>query len=126
MKGYNAEPEPEKGNGRIDLKVTHNTISNKVIEFKGWWNNDKNEIVIQVCSYLTEFEGDAYIFMINHTKTDITDRYKEIICSEEMKYVRNSWEEVPHKPSDYFYFKSKHDISRKGKNVYHFIFPVSV
>lgn len=54
-KEYVVVAEPEKGNGRIDLKVTHSVLGDKIIEFKGWWNADKDEIVQQLSSYLTDF-----------------------------------------------------------------------
>ncbi len=123
MKGYCAEPEPQKGNGRIDLKVMHSTISNKIIEFKGWWNNDKKEIINQLYGYLTEFEGEGYIFMINNTKENIVEKYKELIIPSEMKYIDNTWEEILVEPTEYSYFKSKHNFTRI-KTVYHFIFSV--
>lgn len=122
-KGYIAIPEPEKGNGRIDLKVLHNIIGDKIIEFKGWWNNDKDEIVNQVCSYLTEFEGDAFIFMINQTKGSIVEKYKEIITCNEMNYIQDSWQEISFRQTGFSYYSSKHKFVRI-KTVYHFIFSV--
>lgn len=71
LAGYSAEPEPEKGNGRIDLKVSHPAMANKIIEFKGWWNNDKKNIINQLRGYLTDFEQEGYVFMINNKKTGI-------------------------------------------------------
>lgn len=124
MKGYNAEPESLKGYGRIDLKVSNQSISNKIIEFKGWWNNDKKHIINQICSYLTEFESEGFIFMINDRQFDITKKYREIIESPEMNFIEGSWKEIFVEPSGYSYFKSQHNISRKGKIIYHFIFPI--
>lgn len=48
--------ETEKGNGRIDLKIEDSTIDTKIIEFKGWWNNDEKKIAGQINSYLTYFK----------------------------------------------------------------------
>jgi hypothetical protein len=121
MKGYIAEPEPQKGSGRIDLKVTHSTISNKIIEFKGWWNGDKKDIITQLYGYLTDFEGDGYIFMINNTRESIVDKYKEIIVPSEMKYIDGTWEEIQYKQTGFSYYKSQHNFI-KTKTVYHFIF----
>jgi hypothetical protein len=123
MAGYIAEPEPEKGNGRIDLKVLHQSIANKIIEFKGWWNNDKRNVINQLESYLTDFEQDGYVFMINNKRTSIEKEYKEIIMAEEMNYIPGSWSEIRIEPSGYMYFKSEHKFICK-KTVYHFIFSV--
>ncbi|MCW3116160.1 MAG: hypothetical protein JWM28_242 [Chitinophagaceae bacterium] len=123
MKGYSAEPEPEKGNGRIDLKVTHPSMANKIIEFKGWWNSDKKNIINQLQSYLTDFEKDGYVFMINHKKINIVKEYRELIVTPEMKYIPNSWSEIAIAPSDYTYFKSEHNFTRR-KTIYHFIFSI--
>lgn len=122
-KGYSTTPESLKGNGRIDLKVTHQLISNKVIEFKGWWNADKEDVVDQLHGYLTDFEGDGYVFMINNTKGNIVEKYKDIIVNQNMKYINNSWEEIPFLPSAFKYYKSKHDFGYV-KTVYHFIFSI--
>lgn len=99
-------------------------MPNKVIEFKGWWNNDKKLIINQICSYLTEFESEGFIFMINDKHLDITKKYKEMIQSPAMNFIENSWTEISVEPSGYSYFISKHNISRKGKTIYHFIFPI--
>ena len=122
-KEYAAVPELEKGNGRIDLKVTHSLLNDKIIEFKGWWNPDKNEIVQQLYKYLTDFEEDGYIFMINNTSNDISEKYKQMIVKAEMNYIPGSWEEITFKPTSFIYYKSKHSFIRT-KIVYHFIFLV--
>jgi hypothetical protein len=124
-KNYIAEAEPERRSGRIDLKVTQSSIGDKIIEFKGWWNNnDKKVIIQQVCSYLTEFEKDGYIFMINHKETDIVEEYKKIIMSPEMRFVPDSWEKIYVEPTGYSYFTSRHSFSNEGKILFHFIFPI--
>lgn len=123
MAGYSAEPEPEKGSGRIDLKVSHSSMANKIIEFKGWWNSDKKNVVHQLRGYLTDFEQEGYVFMINHKRTNIEQEYKEIIMAPEMNYIIGSWSEVIIEPSGYTYFKSEHSFIRK-KIVYHFIFSI--
>lgn len=122
-KGYTAIPEPEKGNGRIDLKVVHDSIGDKIIEFKGWWNKDKNKIITQLYGYLTDFEEDGYIFLINDTKNSIVEKYKKKILTTEMNYVDNTWEEIGFQSTGYKYYKSKHKFT-KTKTVYHFIFSV--
>ncbi|MEO8414597.1 MAG: hypothetical protein ABI472_13100 [Ginsengibacter sp.] len=124
VQGYHAEAEPVKGDGRIDLKVFHDSMSNKIIEFKEWWNSDRKSIIIQLCNYLTEFESEGFIFMINDKQFDIIKKYREIIESLEMRFMVGSWQEISVEPSGYSYFISKHDFSRKGKIIYHFIFPI--
>jgi len=121
MAGYVAEPELEKGTGRMDLKVSHPSMSNKIIEFKGWWNSDKKNVINQLRSYLTDFEQEGYVFMINNRKTSIQQEYQQLIMAEEMNYIQGSWSEIVIDPSGYVYFKSEHTFSRK-KTVYHYIF----
>lgn len=123
MAGYSAEPEPEKGNGRIDLKVSHPSMANKIIEFKGWWNNDKNNVVNQLRSYLTDFEQEGYVFMISNKKIAIEDDYKKLITAGEMKYIQGTWSEIIIEPSGYTYYRSEHNFTRK-KTVFHFILSI--
>ena len=118
------KPEPLTRNGRVDLKVSHPAIDNKIIEFKGWWNSDKDEVVNQLIGYLTDFENDGYVFIINHTKNNITEKYKEKVISSEMKFIDASWEEVRFKDTGYLYYKSKHNFWDQVKTLYHFIFSV--
>lgn len=121
----NVTAEEEKGNGRIDLKVTHKQFGDKIVEFKGWWNSDKKEAAEQAISYLTDFEFCGYIFMINHLKTkNIVADYKNLIIKEEMKYIPGSWIEKKVPNTDYCYYESKHQFGAKEKILYHFIFNV--
>jgi hypothetical protein len=118
-------PEPEKGKTRIDLKIIHKELGEKIIEFKGWWNHKKEDVASQICGYLTDFEKDGYIFMINDLKQkDITKEYKEIILSEKSNYIQESWIVHNYKNTDFKYFESKHKFSTKEKIIYHFIFNV--
>lgn len=115
--------EEEKGSGRIDLKISHKLFGDKIIEFKGWWNQDKINSAEQVCSYLTDFENDGYIFMINHLKSkDITINYKDIITQPTINFVPNSWMEHKFENTDMVYYESKHKFGVKEKVIYHFIF----
>lgn len=117
--------EEEKGNGRIDLKVSHKAFGDKIIEFKGWWNQDKKQSAEQLCSYLTDFEKEGYIFMINHLKKkDITEDYKFLIQKPSMNYMKDSWKEHKFENTDMVYYESKHRFAVKEKTVYHFIFNV--
>jgi len=117
--------EEEKGNGRIDLKISHKTFGEKIIEFKGWWNQDKKSSPEQICSYLTDFEKEGYIFMINHLdKKDIVPAYRELITQTSMNYVDDSWKEHKFENTDMVYYESKHKFAVKVKTIYHFIFNV--
>lgn len=117
--------EEEKGKGRIDLKITHKSQGVKIIEFKGWWNYKKKNSAEQLCSYLTDFEKEGYIFMVNHSNEDISEKYKVLTISPNMNYVENSWKEHKVENADVVYFESKHKFSIKEKTIFHFIFNVN-
>ena len=121
---YRAEVEAPKGNGRIDLRVCNTECGEKIIEFKGWWNENRKDVVKQVNNYLTEFEGDAYIFMINHLKSPIIDKYKIMLCKNIYGYVEDTWQAITFGTTDYLYYSSIHKIGNKSKTVYHFIFTI--
>lgn len=123
-KGYDAHKERLKGQGFIDLTVTHADLGHKIIEFKGWWNNKKKVIIPQVHKYLTQFEGDAYIVMINHTKKPVVDSYKKIITARLSKYVANSWRTKKHTPGAFTYYRSEHRLGPEKKVIHHFILSI--
>jgi len=115
--------EPEKGHGRIDLKIDDTIIGPRIIEFKGWWNRDKDNIINQLTDYMTEFESSGYILIINHLKgtRNIVDNYKDFIDSKRMKC--KAWEELPYLETNFKYYRSRHNF--KGtKEIYHLIFNV--
>lgn len=115
--------EEEKGNGRIDLKISHRLFGDKIVEFKGWWNQDKKSSPQQICSYLTDFEKEGYVFMINHLETkEIVSDYQQLITDPTMNYVPGSWKEHRFGNTDLRYYESKHHFSVNEKTVYHFIF----
>lgn len=116
--------EPEKGNGRIDLKIEDSSIGTKIIEFKGWWNSDKKQVVSQILSYLTDFETDGYIIIINNNRKKVDDDYFDLIKSESVKYVENSFEEIDVPKTGYKYFISNHSDRIRTKRLYHFILNV--
>lgn len=119
------EAEPQKGNGRIDLKIKDKKIGTKIIEFKGWWNNDKKKITEQIFEYLTDFEKEGYIFMINNNKKKkIVERYKNEIIISKMNYVENSWNTIVYNNTNFKYYLSKHNINKCEKSLYHFVFDV--
>ncbi|MFA7290424.1 MAG: hypothetical protein WC055_16230 [Melioribacteraceae bacterium] len=119
-----ANSETEKGNRRIDLKIEDNIIGKKIIEFKGWWNGDKKEIIDQLTNYMTEFDKTGYVFMINNLskgkRGNITKKYEALISKPELNF--KSWDEIPHKNTDYKYYKSTHYYFGGEKEIYHFIF----
>lgn len=66
--------------GRTDLIIKMNDNGQKIIEFKIWGRNDYKEVVQQITErYLTEFDSDGYIIMVNGNKNLITDKYIEYI-----------------------------------------------
>ena len=110
----------------MDLKIYHERIGTKVMEFKGWWNSDKKNLVEQVINYLTDFEGEGFIFMINDLeKKDISQPYRKLIEDSKTGFRANSWEEHLIDNSTISYFLSKHKLGIKEKIIYHFIFNVN-
>jgi hypothetical protein len=122
---YQAEPESKKGSGRIDLKViVPVTLQKKIIEFKGWWNPDRKEITQQLCGYLSDFEEDGYVFMINHTRQDITEKYRQLIQTREMNYIQGSWQVIRFEDTSFVYYQSRHNYAPAGKRLHHVIFNI--
>ncbi len=123
MAGYNIQRESLKGNGKIDLKVEHNATGKKIIEFKGWWNRKNNKKVIeQTCKYLTQFEDDGYIFMINPSMDDITEKYKSLVTSPQTGYLSGSWDPVFHNNTSFVTYRSFHKFGSNRKEIHHIIF----
>lgn len=118
------EAEPEKGNGRIDLKIQDDKLSIPIIvEFKGWWNNDKLNIINQLIGYLTDFEDEGFIFMINHNKKkQIIEDYYKIVTDSNAGYKAESWKEERYLNTGYMYYSSLYEQNGKIKKVNHFIF----
>jgi hypothetical protein len=121
---YATNSESERGNNYIDLKVEHISIGRKIIEFKGWWNRTKSMLVPQLFNYLTDFEGDGYIFIINHSKKPIVERYMKVVTGSDSGFIAKSWKPHSYKPTAFTYFTSKHQFNSQLKVVYHFIFNV--
>ncbi len=117
--------EEEKGDGRMDLKITDKSFSDKIVEFKGWWNYDKKDIPQQICNYLTDFEREGYVFLINHCRDkDITCKYKDLITKPGSHYIPSSWTEYKSGLTDFTYYESRHSSATKEKTIFHFIFNV--
>lgn len=115
--------EEEKGNGRIDLKVYTEQIGDIIIEFKGWWNQDKKNVAQQVASYLTDFENKCYVIMINHLPKDITDEYK-LLIEGDGSYIKDSWKTKKFKNTSAIYFESIHKFTTSEKTIAHIIYNV--
>lgn len=112
---YATSKEQLKGKGHIDLTIVHIDLSDKIIEFKGWWNPHKKQIIQQLYKYLTQFEGEGYIVMINDSKKPILNQYKKIVTGQETGYCKNTWKLLNHKPGDFQYYKSEHQLAQKRK-----------
>lgn len=123
---YNSvNSEPEKGNGRIDLKIQDIIIGTIIIEFKGWWNTDKKYVTKQIMSYLTDFEINGYIIMINHCKKkNIAENYISLIKTKELGYIDNSFEEKNYRDTGFKYYITKHYDEIRTKTLNHFIINV--
>lgn len=120
---YMTNSEPLRGNNHIDLKVEHLSITKKIIEFKGWWNPDKYIIIRQLFNYLTQFDGEGYVFIINHSGKDIESLYKQNITKEQNGYIKK-WESFQYKKTAFKYFVSQHKLNGQTKKVYHFILQI--
>ncbi len=118
-----ADNEVEKANRRIDLKLEDsNKLPHRIIvEFKGWWNKDKYSVIEQCLGYVTDFEENAIVFMVNHLEKTIDKKYKEKVVMNSYSYKKDSWTEVKYKETGYTYFKSEHLDNDKTKTIYHFI-----
>jgi len=117
---YSVNAEPVKGNGRIDLKIQDESIGTKIIEFKGWWNKDKNMLPKQIMGYLTDFEDEGFIILINNCKTKNVDKqYLKLIKSKEMGF--KSIKEKVYKGTSYKYYITNHFDTIRTKSLYHLI-----
>ena len=121
--GYKSNREPLRGENHIDLKIEHVSITKKIIEFKGWWNPDKQLIIQQLFNYLTQFDVEGYILIINHTGKSIEGSYRESITTVDNGYV-GDWKCIRYKHTAFNYFSSKHEMDGHIKLVYHFILDI--
>ena len=117
--------EEQQGNGHMDLRIARQGSMDKIIEFKGWWNSDKTDTPHQICSYLTDFQKEGYIVMINHLKRgEIDAKYKSIASSTIMNYVPDTWAIYQYQQTDVSFYQSRHQFDGKTKTIYHFILNV--
>lgn len=115
--------EEVKGNGRIDLKITESILGEKIIEFKGWWNNDKSTIVQQICSYLTDVNKEGYIIIINQNQhKSIVDEYKTLATDRSTYCIE--WQVLQYPGTAFTYYKSIHQFPNATKEVFHLVYNV--
>lgn len=120
--GYKTISESKKGANKIDLKICKNLDTYK-IEFKGWWNNDKKEIVSQINQYLTDFDEYGFIFMINDKQKRIKEEYFQLIKSESSDYVEKSLKPIT--VDNFKFYRSTHYFGDNAeKELFHFIFNI--
>ena len=117
---YDVSSESPSRGGISDLKIKNLKFGTKIFEFKIWGRNDYKDVVKQIYSYLTDFEDDGFIFMVNENKSSIDDKYIENLKSENMGYISNSLERK--EMNGFTMFISKHKIHVKTKKIYHFIY----
>jgi len=114
--------EEQQGSGYMDLRITRMGSMDKIIEFKGWWNWDKVDTPQQICTYLTDFEKEGYVVIINHLKrTEIDEKYKNIVTGPNMNYVVDSWTPYRYQQTEVHFYQSRHQFDGKKKIIYHFI-----
>jgi len=115
--------EEEHSDKYMDLKVVRSGAPDRIIEFKGWWNADKIDAPQQLCSYLTDFEREGYIFMINDCKRKQIDHdYQAMVMRPAMNYITGSWRSQQHGYTDFYFHRSCHQFEGKIKTINHFIF----
>ena len=118
--------EEENGPGRMDLKIHYPNVGTRVIEFKGWWNQDKSGTPEQLINYLTDFESEGFIVMINHLeKKNIVSDYKKLVEAPITKFEPGSWAVHTFPNSNFSYFESRHKFGIEIKTIYHFILNVN-
>lgn len=120
---FDVSSEEWRKEGRTDLIIKMNDNGQKIIEFKIWGRNDYKEVVQQVTErYLTEFDSDGYIIMINGNKNLITDKYIEYITNEKAGYIDNSLNK--HTISNFDYYETRQKTAFSEYKIYHFIYNI--
>jgi hypothetical protein len=108
--------------GRTDLQIESHKFGTKTFEFKIWGSNDYKNVVKQIYEYLTDFEKEGYIFMVNKNIGTIKDEYEANLKRNEMGYIVDSFETLM--IGSFEFYKSKHKISVETKTLYHFIYNI--
>lgn len=120
---YDVSSEEWRKDGRTDLVIKMNNNEQKIIEFKIWGRNDYKEVVQQITErYLTEFDSDGYIIMVNGNKKSITDKYIDYITDEKARYIDNSLNEYT--ISNFSFYKTRHKTVFNEYKIYHFIYNI--
>lgn len=119
---FNVTSEEESRIGRTDLVVYFGKSNRSILEFKVWGRNDYKDTVKQIYGYLTDSDKEGYILMVNPNRTEIIDKYIEMIKNEKMGFISNSFEEL--EVNGFKYYKSEHKINVLKKTIYHFILNV--
>lgn len=120
---FGGSSEEWRKEGRTDLIIKMNDNGQKIIEFKIWGRNDYKEVVQQVTErYLTEFDSDGYIIMVNGNKKSITDKYIEYITNENAGYIDNSLNNYT--ISNFEYYETRHKTAFSEYRIYHFIYNI--
>jgi hypothetical protein len=108
--------------GRTDLKIESKIFGTKIFEFKVWGRNDHQKVISQIYGYLTDFENDGFVFMVNPNQKSIDDEYIKNLKSVEMGYIEDSFKRE--NIQNFEYFVSQHQIYTKRKTIYHFIYNI--
>lgn len=108
--------------GRTDLQIESRKFGTKTFEFKIWGSNDYKDVVKQTYEYLTDFEKEGFIFMVNKNIGSIKHEYADNLKRNEMGYIVDSFETL--KIGDFEFYESKHKISIETKIMYHFIYNI--
>lgn len=120
---FDVSSEEWRKEGRTDLIIKMNDNGQRIIEFKIWGRNDYKEVVQQITErYLTEFDSDGYIIMVNGNKNSITDKYIEYITDEKAGYIDNSLNKYT--ISNFDYYETRHKTAFSEYKIFHFIYNI--
>lgn len=72
--------------------------------------------------YLTKFDSDGYIIMVNENKKSIKDKYIEYITNENAGYIDNSLNYYT--ISNFEYYETRHRTAFSEYRIYHFIYNI--
>jgi hypothetical protein len=106
--------------GRTDLLVS-GEYGRIIVEFKIWKRNNYKKIVNQLIGYLSDFESEGYIVILNKQQKLIEKEYIQTI-SDEQTFIIGEVTKLKLKDTNYEYYRSTHKIDLKPKTVTHFIY----